>query len=89
MSVKVLLVHPERYRQLMDCTLPKVLASFDYVKLDGVEIHQESFVPLTVSVKRLRPWWAFWRPRRRVVEIPVLGWWWHGDDRPCTAALPS
>ena len=73
----VLLMHPERYQQLVASFDGKacLTVGVDYRQLVGIEIRQSSYVPLTTSIKQRRPWWAVWRPKFSMVEKPILGWW--------------
>lgn len=80
MKPPILLVHPVRYKQILESAggllaHPALLPGIDYRQLAGVEVRQSSYVPLTTSVKQLRPWWAVWRPKFSRVEKPILGWW--------------
>jgi hypothetical protein len=79
----ILLVHPDRHKQIQAAMLGQVAPPlpFDYRQLVGVEVRSSTYVPLTTTVKQLRPWWALWRPKFSVVEKPILGWW-YTDTEP-------
>lgn len=65
---RVLLVHPDRYRQIMDSAVP-----MSFLPNNLYEVHQSPYVPLTTPTQQPRPWWAFWWPKYVTVEQPILG----------------
>lgn len=61
MKPPILLVHPERYQQLVASFDGKACSTIgiDYRQLAGIEVRQSSYVPLTTTAKQRRPWWEF------------------------------
>ena len=91
MKPPILLVHPDRFRQILESAGGLVNPApfgINYRQLVGVEIRQSSYVPLTTSVKQRRPWWAMWRPKFSMVEKPILGWWYKACDPGEPVPLP-
>jgi hypothetical protein len=93
MKPPVLLVHPDRYKQILESAgglaHPALPSNIDYSQLVGIEIRPSSYVPLTTTVKQRRSWWAVWRPKFIVFEKPILGWWFmEGDSVTPAMELP-
>jgi hypothetical protein len=79
MKPPILLVHPDRYKQILESAgslvHPASPSGIDYRQFVGIEVRQSSYVPLTTTIKQRRPWWAVWRPEVSQTEQPILGWW--------------